>query len=194
MASSLQPVMEEVAEQMHLGSNDACEKYIYHSMNMTMADMQHETKGVPHFGSATIDAIYGGNMPGSPFHDSSRRLTLDDGNGKDWGLVPKICKDVASDLTTGDMKGKMLQDCVNSFVIENGEALLEVWMCDALTGGLGAALCHSKAFKAVTTVVNNFLNDFIEEPIIEVVDAIEDAVVSIAKKVGHWFHCFFSHC
>ncbi len=78
------------------------------------------------------------------------------------------------------LTGKDMQDCVNQFLLDQGEDLLEKAVCAYVTAGAGAAFCESLAFKAGQYVFNKVLNYVIEKPIVEVMDSVEDAALSAA--------------
>jgi len=107
----------------------------------------------------------------------------------DEELAPVTCPSWDSVLSSG-CSGQCVQDCINGFIFEKGEGLLEQGACDYVTGGAGSAFC-SKALPKILAPINDFVNKFIEKPIVEVADKIEDAVAGAAKKawsfVTHWF-------
>ena len=75
------------------------------------------------------------------------------------------------------LTGKDLQDCINEFLLEKGEDLLEQAACTYVTEGAGAAFCDSYGFKAGQYVFNWVLNYVAEKPIVEVMDTLENAAV-----------------
>lgn len=107
----------------------------------------------------------------------------------DEDLVPVTCPSWNTVLNSG-CSGQCVQDCINGFIFEKGEDLLEQGACDYVTGGAGTAFC-SKVLPKILAPINDFVNKFIEKPIVEAADKVEDAVAGAAKKawnfLTHWF-------
>lgn len=180
----------EIAEQLEFGDENACFQYVAVSSKFTDSQMQDDNSGVPQFGFATIMALFGGSQSLSQNWTSAGNKSLE-GIPSCLKPPPSACLGKIPALLNGSLTGKDLQDCANSALLECGEDVAEMALCTYLTAGAGTAFCASNAGQAIFGFVNTFANHFIEKPIVAVADKLEDAAVSVAKKVSHWFSSLF---
>lgn len=155
----------------YLSDRDFCEAYIEVALSqpgsVTPDELADIENGVPHLSWAISRVVY--NVDGE----------FNEING---------CG--AADLKNG-ITGGVLQKCVNEFIIEHGEPVLEKAACVYLSGGTLTPFCNSGLFKAAVGVVNNFANQYIEQPIVGFMDKVEDSLAGIAHKCASWFRGLF---
>jgi len=91
--------------------------------------------------------------------------------------------------------GKDLQNCINECIIEIGTPMAEKYLCDAAVGyfsggtatGLAKFFCNH-ALSTVMEPINQFFEAHFEQPIVNIVDHVENAVASIGRAVTHFFN------
>lgn len=115
--------------------------------------------------------------------------------GQVWSTTMGILKECigvveCKDLVKG-MTGKEVQDCLTKCAFEYTEDKLEEWACDyastQFTGGLADWFCDN-ALGTIMQPINKFLNKYIEQPVVDVVEKVEDAVASVGRKIANFFH------
>jgi len=79
------------------------------------------------------------------------------------------------------IKGKVLQNCINSMIIEYGEPVLENGLCDLVTAGQ-EEICWPLS-EVVFPVLNSIFNQHAEDYIVKSADTAEDAIAKGAKKL-----------
>ena len=173
-------------------TEDACDIYLSTTKDRCMSDMTDLDVGLPQLNTAVMETMFGGDKVSLYLEHNTTGDGLLHGESKGVkGFLPSLCVEKIPKFIDGSLVGKDMQDCINAFVIEHGEELLESLICDTIvggaSGGIGIPLCHSRGYKAIMGVVNHFLNSLVEQPLIDEMDKIEDAIASGAKKVFEWF-------
>lgn len=167
---------DDPMEAFDAGSIDACRAYVSAATGMpsgvTESDLTDERLGLPRLGYAITRSVFSAGL------QSVRNSSAS--NGCD-----------ASMLQNG-ITGQDLQDCINGFIVSEGEQVLEKAACEYVTAGVGTAFCDSMVFKGAIAVINAVANHFIEAPIVHAMDNFEDACVDAAKSVANAVRDFFN--
>jgi hypothetical protein len=87
-------------------------------------------------------------------------------------------------MSTGDLTGADVQECINQGLFDRGEDWLEHTMCMYATEGVGSAFCDSRLFDVAQTAINSVINEVIEKPVISVLTSVEDAAASFASSIA----------
>jgi hypothetical protein len=158
--------------------------------------MKDSDTGVPHFGYAATMLFYSSSLSAS----GSKLLKATpagfnashvEGIPSCFKTPPNECKTGAENIISGKFTGKDLQGCGNAFIFQCGMKAIETGLCVYLTSGVGSTFCNSRAAEAVYQFVDNFADKYLEKPIVDTATKIEDAAVSVAKHVGHFFLSLF---
>ena len=156
----------------YLGAEDFCEAYMQVAVNqpgdVTEDELDNIETGIPRLAYAISRIVY--NVDGK-FNVS---------NG------------CATDVLKNGITGGDLQNCLNEFIVGQGESVLEQAACEYVSGGVLTPFCTSGLFKGACGVVNAFVNQYIEQPIVNAMDKVEDSLAGIAKTCASWFSGLFS--
>jgi len=191
---------DQTAEEVDFHTLFECSTYVTASTQVTTSEMQDTDTGVPHFGYAATMLFFSASLSASDqnlLNATSFGFNATQVKGIPSCFTsstpPSVCKTGVTKLANGTFTGKDLQNCGNAYAYKCGMIAVEVGLCAWLTGTgvVGTAFCDSKAAEAVYGVINNFADKYLEKPILKVVTKLEDAAVSVAKTVGHWFMSLF---
>lgn len=164
------------AEQILFDDASTCEAYVQASLaqpqSISKQELQDVRYGVPSLGYAITHAVF-------PDHS---------GNSTSAAASNSKC---TSDILKKGITGSRLQDCVNSYIVEQGEVYLERAACEYVTEGAASAFCQSRVFGAAIGVVNKVANHYIEQPIVHAMDTVEDACAGVAESVANVFSRWF---
>lgn len=112
----------------------------------------------------------------------------------DHVMRPMMCP-AWKEITSKGCTGKCLRECIDSFIIEKGESVLEGALCVVLAGP-ESPFCK-KVLPMLMEPINHYINQKLEKIVIEKVDKTEQkvakAVVKASKKFGHWVKNLFIH-
>jgi len=203
---------DQTAEEVEFNTLFECSTYVKASTQVTTSDMQDTDTGVPHFGYAATMLFYSASFEAlsAELSASDPKLlkTMPAGFNASHiegfnashvegvpscfkGSPPSECKAGLRKFMSGTATGKDLQACGNAYAYKCSVKAIEVGLCAYLTGGVGSTFCASRAAQAVYKFVDNFADKYLEKPIVTVATTIEDASVSVAKHVGHFFLSLF---
>ena len=199
---------DQTAEEVEFNTLYECSTYVEASTQVTTPEMQDTDTGVPHFGYAATMLFFSAsvsemsasdqtllNATSLGFNATQVNATQVKGIPSCFkGSSPSVCKTGVRKFLNGTFTGKDLQNCGNAYVVKCGKyglKAVQVGLCAYLTSGVGSTFCNSKAAEAVYGVINNFADKYLKPIAVKVVTKIEDAAVSVAKNVGHWFMSLF---
>ena len=191
---------DQTAEEVDFDTLFECSTYVNASTQVTTPEMQDSDTGVPHFGYAATMLFYSASLAASD--PNLLKSTPAGFNAIHVQGVPSCfknlttpseCKTGVAKIKTGTLTGKDLQNCGNAYAFQCGMKAVETGLCAYVSdkGVVGKSFCESRAAEAIFGTVNNFANKYIEKPIVKIAAKIEDAAVSVAKHVGHWFMSLF---
>ena len=175
------------AEHIMLESAAACLAYAFGDQGDSISnqDLQDANLGLPAAMNGLMRAVFDDD---SPLRSANATNNL---NSSLPCYVPgpgSMC--VKESVKTG-MKGSTALDCINDAAFTCGESALEDAACAYISEGAADSICKSKYYGWAKSFVNSVVNKHIEEPIVHAATSVEEACISAAKSVGHWFASFF---